>query len=393
MLSFSCNTFSMVFVVCFCDSNTSLHESCDIKNPTSSNGNVVYLDDCPKVFQVFKKQVKNNDDVNFINSRYKGKINNKHSVCCEIETTPTTPTPTTPTPTTPIPTTATPLVSSYLPTAPVCGSYIEDRIVGGNNTKIDEFPWTALMQYTYPDGDKGFHCGGALISNRYVLTASHCVNGRGIVAAGYNLTGVRLGEWNLATERDCDDSFEPPYCSHPHRDIEVEESFPHEDYDPNSRNQHNDIALLRLSEKIEKFTTFIKPICLPLEESVRNFDLTNKMMNVTGWGRTFTSRQSDIKQKVGLKGVDQATCQKSYLNSKRKIVSSQICAGGETGRDSCTGDSGGPLMRENLLSKDPHWYLVGLVSYGPIICGQLDFPGVYTRVDHYIDWIINKMEP
>ncbi|CAO1355956.1 unnamed protein product [Diamesa tonsa] len=362
-----------------------LHESCVIVDQssaqgisTSSNGTVVYLNDCPKVFQVNKQVVKTNDDVNLINSRYKGEINNKPSVCCEIEQTPTTPTPS---------------VTTYLPAAPVCGSYFEERLIGGNHTKIGEFPWAALMQYTYPDGDKGFHCGGVLISNQYVLTASHCVNGKGIVAAGYKLTAVRLGEWNLATERDCDDFFEPPYCSYPHRDIEVEESFPHEDYSPNSRNQHNDIALLRLSEKIEKFTIFIKPICLPLEETVRSFDLTNKMMTVIGWGRTMISRHSDIIQKVGLEGVDQAACQKAYLNSKRMIASSQICAEGETGRESCNGDSGGPLMRETLLFNTPHWYLVGVVSFGPTPCGQLNWPGVYTRVDHYIDWIINKMKP
>ncbi|CAO1379498.1 unnamed protein product [Diamesa hyperborea] len=324
------------------------------------------------------------------------KINNKHSVCCE--TAPTTRRTISPIASTNtrtfFPIAPTTRVTSYLPAAPACGVYLGERIVGGNNTLIDEFPWAALIQYTRPDGVKGFHCGGVLISNQYVLTASHCVNGKGMVAVGYRVTGVRLGEWNLATKRDCDDTFDPPYChSTPHRDIEVEESFPHEDYYPHSRNQHNDIALLRLSEKIEKFTKFIKPICLPLEESVRNFDLTNKMMNVTGWGRTLTTFQSDIKQKVGIKGVDQATCQNVYTFSSKTLISSQICAGGETGRDSCNGDSGGPLMRENLLSKDPHWYLVGLVSYGPIICGQLDFPGVYTRVDHYIDWIINKMEP
>ena len=79
---------------------------------------------------------------------------------------------------------------------------------------------------------------------------------------------------------------------------------------------------------------------MPLEESVRNLVYTNVMMNVTGWGRTETTRQSNIKQEVGIKGVDQAKCQETYSTrySKRQINSSQICAGGETGRDSCVGD-------------------------------------------------------
>ena len=152
------------------------------------------------------------------------------------------------------------------------------------------------------------------------------------------MTGVRLGEWKLSTETDCDETSFPPYCSDPYLDFEVEEAFPHENYDPKSKSQHNDIALVRLSEKIEKFTTFIKPICLPLEESVRNIDLTNEMMFITGWGRTVTSRQSDIKKKVDIKGFNQTNCQASYLNVTRQIVSSQICAGGEAGKDACRGD-------------------------------------------------------
>ena len=63
-------------------------------------------------------------------------------------------------------------------------------------------------------------------------------------------------------------------------------------------------------------------------------------MNVTGWGRTMETMKSDIKQKLGIVGVDQSKCQESYStrSSKRKLISSQICAGGEAGKDSCNGD-------------------------------------------------------
>ena len=158
------------------------------------------------------------------------------------------------------------------------------------------------------------------------------------MGAGYKLTGVRLGEWKLSTETDCDETSIPPYCSDPYRDFEVEEAIPHENFNHLNKNQHNDIALLRLTEKIEKFTTFIKPICLPLEESVRNIDLTNEMMFVTGWGRTLTTTKSDIKKKIDIKGFNQTNCQATYSNTKRQIVSSQICAGGEAGKDACNGD-------------------------------------------------------
>ena len=164
------------------------------------------------------------------------------------------------------------------------------------------------------------------------------MNGRSITAAGYKLTGVRLGEWQISTENDCDKSTYTNFWSDPYRDFVVEETFPHENYDPQSGNQHNDIALLRLSEKINNYTQFIRPICLTIDESLRNIDLTNELMYVTGWGRTMNTAQSDIKQKVDLKGVSQRTCQVAYNRAKRLIASSQICAGGEAGKDSCNGD-------------------------------------------------------
>lgn len=35
----------------------------------------------------------------------------------------------------------------------------------------------------------------------------------------------------------------------------------------------------------------------------------------------------------------------------------------------------------------PHYFLAGIVSYGPKNCGTKDIPGVYTKPAKYIDWI------
>lgn len=64
------------------------------------------------------------------------------------------------------------------------------------------------------------------------------------------------------------------------------------------------------------------------------------------------------------------------------VRDNHLCAGGENGKDSCRGDSGGPLMAE----RDARMYLAGVVSFG-YECGLSGWPGVYTRVNKFRDWI------
>lgn len=56
-----------------------------------------------------------------------------------------------------------------LPKPPICGFDSQDFIYGGGKTKIDEYPWTALLIYKKL-GDVFHFCGGSLINSRYVIT-------------------------------------------------------------------------------------------------------------------------------------------------------------------------------------------------------------------------------
>ena len=75
----------------------------------------------------------------------------------------------------------------------------------------------------------------------------------------------------------------------------------------------------------------------------------------------------------------------------QQITLNMICAGdlAKQGDDSCEGDSGGPLV---TMGRDDTAIVYGVVSFGHIEgCGHSDFPGIYTRVTVFLDWIRSKM--
>lgn len=56
-------------------------------------------------------------------------------------------------------------------------------------------------------------------------------------------------------------------------------------------------------------------------------------------------------------------------------------------------DSGGGLLNQKISNGVASWFLAGIVSFGSIKCGTNGVPGVYTKVDHYYSWILNKIKP
>ena len=100
------------------------------------------------------------------------------------------------------------------------------------------------------------------------------------------------------------------------------------------------------------------------------------VVTVSGWGDTGDRGElPTILQKVEVPVVPHWECE--WLYGREKIKDSMFCAG-RAGRDSCQGDSGGPVMYEG--------YLIGVVSWGQG-CALPGYPGVYTDVSKFIDWI------
>lgn len=372
-----------------------VHAQQNCRNPNQNTGYCLSVYDCPSLLSLLQTNLLTTDERNFLReSQCDNGFGRMPYVCCTQDknylgrtttTTTTRPTDTTPRrPTIPQPTTlngGNGQGESLLPRRPACGpnSFV-DRVYNGNDTAIDDFVWMALLEYRDRSGQFVLNCGGSLINNLYVLTAAHCVVGKVLTEVG-QLTTVRLGEYDTSSEIDCVQNV----CNKPVIKVGIEESIVHPQYDPKSNDGHHDIALLRLNQPVE-LNAFLQPVCLPLA-SVRSALNTNDKLVVSGWGRTLLTRMSSIKQRLDLTVADPDYCKTKFATRRVNLISSQLCAGGEFSRDSCDGDSGGPLMRWTDA-----WYLEGIVSFGNK-CGLEGWPGVYTRVSDYIDWIVGTIRP
>ncbi len=173
----------------------------------------------------------------------------------------------------------------------------------------------------------------------------------------------------------------------------AERLVPHERYRGGGpAGQADDIALIRLSSPLPAARS--ETVQLQSQQLEANFGFPGACSVVTGWGsvetRGLNRGGSDARalpdrlRAVDLPIIDNATCAESYGG---RITAGQVCAGYEQGTmDSCQGDSGGPLV---VRGGPTGWTQIGVVSYGRG-CARPGAYGVYTRVSHYIDWILQQ---
>ncbi|CAL4200464.1 unnamed protein product, partial [Meganyctiphanes norvegica] len=166
------------------------------------------------------------------------------------------------------------------------------------------------------------------------------------------------------TDRSRQNSGSKLYQIHP-TDIKT-----HEEYVETTL--ENDIALIYLPEEVP-LSEQIQTICLATDDLIP----FGETAIAAGWGLRSSSENKGaiILQDVVL---DVLTDGASNCRNSQHFICTFT-----TGKDTCAGDSGGPLM----VQHGNRWYQIGIISSGPIDCGINNTPGTYTRVPKHLTWI------
>jgi secreted trypsin-like serine protease len=232
------------------------------------------------------------------------------------------------------------------------------RIVGGHEAAEHEWPWQTAVFI-----DNMYFCGGALISNEYVLTAAHCADD-----AFY--FDMMLGAHNVraASEVGRIEITSYDYVVNP-------------GWDANTLS--NDLAIVKLPTPVA-FNSMIRPSCLPTMST--DGPAVDDVVTCTGWGKPSDNAGSisDVLRMVeNCPVISNKECNDIY----GIVGSGVICIDTTGGRGTCNGDSGGPL---NYKTGDHKWMQVGIVSFGSSAGCERGYPAGFTRVTEYIDWISSQ---
>ncbi|XP_055469619.1 kallikrein-4 [Psammomys obesus] len=220
------------------------------------------------------------------------------------------------------------------------------RIIQGQDCRPHSQPWQAALF----SEDDYFFCSGVLVHPRWVLSAAHCLQ---------DSYTVGLGLHNLESSQ------EPGS-----RMLEAHLSIQHPNY--NDPPFANDLMLIKLNESVMESNTIRR---IPVASQCPN---PGDTCLVSGWGRLKNGKLPSLLQCVNLSVVSEETCRLTYDPVYDHL--SMFCAGGGPDhKDSCNGDSGGPIVCNRSLQ--------GLVSLGQGECGQPGIPSVYTNLCKFTTWI------
>lgn len=201
-----------------------------------------------------------------------------------------------------------------------------------------------------------------------------------------DLLKVRVGEWDAS-------GFNAPE-KQKHEEYTVVKITKHPQF--SRKRLNNNMAILKVDRDIDLRQDNVNTACLPSCDNQFDYRFNNGTGTrcwVAGWGKDQVNGEFQfIQRKVDLPLYEFNRCQQTLKSAMNKrtpglgnqfsLSNSEVCAGGEEGKDACTGDGGSPLVCQGTSGR---WTVVGLVTWG-VGCAS-DVPGVYAKVSHFQDWI------
>ncbi|XP_063706505.1 transmembrane protease serine 9-like [Culicoides brevitarsis] len=226
------------------------------------------------------------------------------------------------------------------------------RIIGGGPDIIDNHPYVVSVQYV-----NTHICGGVILCPRRVMTAAHCLN----YEEDMHYYSVRAGS---------------TYHASGGQQVGFASWQKHPSYD----GHYNDIAMIRLNASLV-FNSFVSA-AIPMDGSFT--PPSNQQYSIAGWGILGNGTSPANLHSVSIPRFNQTACEALYGGSPPLVNSNALCAGVLGSKDTCSGDSGSPLMigSTNIV--------VGISAWG-WGCASVTYPGVYTRVYSYLTFINNQM--
>jgi trypsin len=227
-------------------------------------------------------------------------------------------------------------------------------VVGGTAVKPGTYPSVVAVGTS-----ESMDCGGTLIAPDVVLTAAHCIAG---ATSTPDSLRVLAGSTSLTA------GLAAANATHL---LRVAAVYTHPKFNPQS--MHYDAALLILTRPVTGLPT------LPMATLTTR---SGAAVSAAGWGRTSEhgATSPNHLRSVALEVETPSTCRTGNAVLGEYFAPSMMCASAP-GRDTCAGDSGGPLIG----TSGGHTALVGITSYGDG-CGEPGHPGVYTRVAAISGW-------
>jgi Trypsin len=231
---------------------------------------------------------------------------------------------------------------------------ITAKIVGGQQADVGEY-----RSYAIPVIDQ-YLCGATLIWEDVLVSAAHCEEAFNSQNGAVLIGGTKLDGSN-APER-----------------IPIKSLVVHPDFyeDAHTGTPYNDIMLIFLAN------SSTSPVMEWNSDPAVPAD--NDTVTVIGFGTTGENAGvSDDLLEVEVNVVNFFSCNQAYgMDLDRDTM---MCANAP-GKDSCYGDSGGPLFYRSGSTST----MVGIVSFG-IGCAEPAFPSAYTRVSGFDNWILKGL--